>query len=199
MLEFARATGLDTLVSRVAAARASRTKGKGHAKADVAQGYTGKNYMSRRVYTKTLAELEGLEAALKTTIPAAIQKARELGDLRENAEYHSAKLKQSQAEARVLQLAERLREVTLIDETPPEAGVAGPGTEVTIAVDGEAAMRLWILGDGDGDQGANVVSYRAPVGLALLGRRVGDRAQWAGDGKDVAGTLTKVEPKPPAS
>src|SRR5439155_15164429 len=152
--------------------------------------------MSRRVYTKTLAELEGLEAALKTTIPAAIQKARELGDLRENAEYHSAKLKQSQAEARVLQLAERLREVTLIDETPPEPGVAAPGTEVTIAVDGEAPMHVWILGDGDGDQGANVVSYRAPVGLALLGRRVGDRVHWAGDGKDIAGTLSRVEPKP---
>jgi transcription elongation factor GreA len=200
VIEFAGATGLDTLVRRVAEFRKSRLKikGKGGAKADVAQGYTGRNFMSRRAYERTRTELEALEASLKTTIPAAIQKARELGDLRENAEYHSAKLKQSQAEARVLQLAERLREVTLIDETPPEPGVAGPGTEVTVRVSANEEITVWILGDGDGDFGSNVVSYRAPVGLALLGHRVGDTVAWTGDGAEIAGTIARVVSRSPA-
>ncbi len=197
VLEFAQATGLTTLTNRVAEARQKRARGRGTAIVDVAQSYTGKNYMTRRVYEKTRTELEALEAALKSTIPAAIQKARELGDLRENAEYHSAKLKQSQAEARVMQLADRLREVTLIDDTVPERGVAAPGTEVKVDIHDGGTQTVWILGDGDGDMGPNVVSYRAPVGLALLGHRVGDKVTWSADGRDVFGTVIGVVPKRP--
>jgi len=200
LVEFARAAGLTTLTSRVAEARTARLKGRSKTSgADAAaQAYTGKNYMSRRAYERTKGELEALEAALKTTIPQAIQKARELGDLKENAEYHSAKLKQSQAESRVGLLADRLREVTLIDDLSPDPGVAGPGTEVELALDGGGTQRAWILGEGDGDFGTEVVSYRAAIGKALLGRKAGDRVQWAADGREVTATVTAVRPRPPA-
>jgi transcription elongation factor GreA len=197
IVEFARATGMKGLVTRVAEARHARAKGRG-GKNEVAQAYTGKNYMSRRHYERTRTELENLEAALKTTIPQAIQKARELGDLKENAEYHSAKLKQSQAEVRVGVLADRLREVTLIDELQPEPGVAGPGTEVLIELAGGGTQKVWILGEGDGDFGPEVVSYRAAIGKALLGHKAGDKVLWAADGRDVAGTVLTVHARPPA-
>jgi transcription elongation factor GreA len=200
VVEFARAAGLTTLTGRVAEARKARLKGRSRS-ADpdaAAQAYSGKNYMSRRAYERTKTELEALEAALKTTIPQAIQKARELGDLKENAEYHSAKLKQSQAESRVGLLADRLREVTLIDDLSPDPGVAGPGTEVELALDGGGTQRAWILGEGDGDFGTEVVSYRAAIGKSLLGRKAGDRVQWAADGREVHATVTAVRPRPPA-
>jgi len=57
---------------------------------------------------------------------------------------------------------------------------------------------VWILGDGDGEFGANVVSYRAPVGLALLGHRVGDTVAWTGDGAEIAGTIARVVSRSPA-
>ena len=199
LVEFARAAGLTTLTTRVAEARQARVKGRAKTKdADVAaQAYTGKNYMSRRMYERTKGELESLEQALKTTIPQAIQKARELGDLKENAEYHSAKLKQSQAETRVGLLAERLREVTLIDDLAPDPGVAGPGTEVTVTLDGGGTQVVWILGEGDGEFGPEVVSYRAAVGKALLGRKAGDKVMWNADSRDITGTIDSVRVRPP--
>jgi transcription elongation factor GreA len=199
LVEFARAAGLQILTTRVAEARLARVKGRTKTKdADVAaQAYSGKNYMSRRMYERTKGELEALEAALKTTIPQAIQKARELGDLKENAEYHSAKLKQSQAETRVNLLAERLREVTLIDDLTPDPGIAGPGTEVTVALDGGGTQIVWILGEGDGEFGPEVVSYRAAVGKALLGRKVGDKVMWNADGRDIGGTVESIKVRPP--
>ncbi|MEP7028145.1 MAG: GreA/GreB family elongation factor [Candidatus Eisenbacteria bacterium] len=198
VVEFARATGMNSLVQRVAEARQSRVRVRGSAADEAAQAYTGKNYLSRRTYERTKSELDALEAALKSTIPQAIQKARELGDLKENAEYHSAKLKQSQAEARVGLLAERLREVTLIDDLAPEPGIAGPGTEVLVELDGGGTQKVWILGEGDGDFGSEVVSYRAAVGKALLGHKEKERVLWSADGRDVGGTIRSVRARPPA-
>ncbi len=201
LLAFAQATGLNALTTRVEEERQARVRGaKKSKKADTtagAQAYSGKNYMTRRVYERTRQELLDLEAALKTTIPQAIQKARELGDLRENAEYHSAKLKQGQAEARVLLLVDRLREVELIDDLVPDAGVAAPGTQVTIAHDGGSTSSYWILGEGDNELGPEVVSYRAPIGLALLGHREGDAVSWLAEGAEVRGTVARVEARPP--
>jgi transcription elongation factor GreA len=198
MLEFAGAVGLKGLLERVEEERRARARGRVQVSEDPAAAYSGRNYMTRRMYERTRGELESLETALRTTIPQAILKARELGDLRENAEYHSAKLKQSQAEARVLLLAERLREVTIIDDLPADAGVAGPGTEVEIAIEGGAVQRYWILGEGDNDLGPEVVSYRAAIGRALLGRRVGDPVTWTTDGRETRGTVRAVTPRRPA-
>jgi len=185
-------------VRRIADARQARTRDRVGSQDEAAQAYSGKNYLTRRMYERTKTELEALEAALKSTIPQAIQKARELGDLKENAEYHSAKLKQSQAESRVGLLSDRLREVTLIDDLNPEPGVAGPGTEVVIELDGGGSQKVWILGEGDGDFGPEVVSYRAAVGKALLGRKEGEHVLWAADGRDVGGTIRSVRARPPA-
>ena len=204
ILEFCEAAGLRTLLGRLAEARSARAKGKtGGANDDsgaaaAAVLYGGRNLMTRRVYERTRTELADLENALKTTIPAAIQKARELGDLKENAEYHSAKLKQSQAEGRVLQLAERLREVALIDELAHEPGVASPGTEVDLDLAGGGTATWWILGEGDGELGPEVVSYRAALGKALLGRKVGDTVRWQADGEERSATVRAVRPRPPA-
>lgn len=199
IVSFAEAVGLGSLLVRLREARRARARGKGAmTDGQAAAAYGGRNLMTRRVYERTRQELADTENALRTTIPAAIQKARELGDLKENAEYHSAKLKQSQAEGRVLQLAERLREVALIDELKPETDVASPGTEVDVEFDGGGRGTYWILGEGDGDLGPEVVSYRAALGKALLGRRVGDSVRWQADDSERSGVIRAVRPRPPA-
>jgi len=120
--------------------------------------------------------VERLERELRTTIPASIQKARELGDLRENAEFHSAKLKQANVSKLVRSLKLRLARARFVDDAEYKDGVVGLGTEVTLESDDEVAT-WWILGEGEQHHGDHVVSFQAPVGRALVGRTIGDEVE----------------------
>src|SRR4029077_20108974 len=117
-------------------------------------------------------ELEEIERELRTTIPQTIQKARELGDLKENAEYHSAKLKQSNAQKRAGSLQLRISRARFVEDAEYHEGVAGLGTEV-ILEDGPETASYWILGDGEHHLGAHVISHQTPVARAILGRVAG--------------------------
>jgi len=132
--------------------------------------------MTRPTWEKLKAELSAIERELKTTIPQTIQKARELGDLKENAEYHSAKLKQSNAQKQAASLQLRLGRARFVEEAEYKEGIVGLGTEVALSSGGERAS-YWILGDGEQHLGANVISFQAPIGKALVGRKVGDQVQ----------------------
>jgi transcription elongation factor GreA len=113
---------------------------------------------------------------LKTTIPEAIRKAREHGDLRENAEYDSAKAKQATYAKRFEELERLLKGVRLIENLERPPGVALPGTVVRLEPQepGGEPLSYWLLGEGDQDLGESVVSYKAPVGKAIAGKRAGD-------------------------
>jgi transcription elongation factor GreA len=129
--------------------------------------------MTRATWERLSKELERLERELKTTIPATIQKARELGDLRENAEYHSAKMKQSNVSKLVASLQLRLARARFVDDAEFRDGVVGLGTEVMLESDGETTT-YWVLGESEQHFGDHVVSFQAPVGRALMGHVVGD-------------------------
>ena len=132
--------------------------------------------MTRATWERLKVELERLERELRTTIPATIRKARELGDLRENAEYHSAKLKQANVSKLVASLQLRLGRARFVDEMPFKDGIVGLGSEVVLEGDNEV-VTYWILGEGEHHHGANVLSYQAPVGRALMGRALGDEVE----------------------
>ena len=91
--------------------------------------------MTRATWTLLKAELDRLENELRTTIPATIQKARELGDLKENAEYHSAKLKQANVSKIVGSLQLRLSRARFVDDVTHKDGKIGVGTEVVLESD----------------------------------------------------------------
>jgi transcription elongation factor GreA len=129
--------------------------------------------MTRPTWEKLKAELEGIERELKTTIPQTIQKARELGDLKENAEYHSAKLKQANAQKQAGALQLRIGRARFVEDSDYKDGVVGLGTEVALSC-GAERMSYWILGDGEQHLGDNVISFQAPIGKSLVGRVVGD-------------------------
>jgi transcription elongation factor GreA len=132
--------------------------------------------MTRATWELLSRELERLERELRTTIPATIQKARELGDLRENAEYHSAKLKQANVSKLVRSLQLRLARARFVDDAEYRDGVVGLGTEVTLESDDDVTT-YWILGEGEHHHGDHVVSFQAPVGRALVGRSIGDQVE----------------------
>jgi transcription elongation factor GreA len=132
--------------------------------------------MTRATFERLTVELERMERELRTTIPATIQKARELGDLRENAEYHSAKLKQANVSKLVAALQLRLSRAKFVDEMTHTDGVVGLGTEVVLESD-EDVRSFWILGEGEQHHGEHVVSFQAPVGRALMGHTIGDEIE----------------------
>ena len=135
--------------------------------------------MSRPTYDRLEAELKKLSLELKTTIPAAIEKARQLGDLRENAEYEAAKLKQANAAARVQELITTLERTRLLETMEIDASRVGVGTEASLQpIDGNGGtVTYWLLGDGDSGLAPGVLSYRAPLARPLLGKTVGSEVE----------------------
>jgi transcription elongation factor GreA len=131
--------------------------------------------MSRPTYERLEREMKKLSLDLKTSIPAAIEKARQLGDLRENAEYEAAKLRQATAAARLQELITTLERTRLLDTIEIDETRIGVGTEVALEpLEGERTpIRYWILGEGDGGLGPGVLSYRAELARPLLGREAG--------------------------
>ena len=132
--------------------------------------------MSRPTYEKLEAEFKRIKLELKTSIPAAIEKARQLGDLRENAEYEAAKQRQANAAARAQELMNLLDRTRLLETIEVDPTRVGVGTEVSLQpVDapGAPAVQYWILGEGDHALGPGILSYRAPILKPLLGKPEG--------------------------
>ncbi len=153
--------------------------------------------MTRATWARLHRELELLERELRTTIPATIRKARELGDLRENAEYHSAKLKQATVSKRATSLARRLARARFVDDAEYKPGVAGLGTRVRLEGDGRTRS-YWILGEGEQHHGPEVVSFQSAVGRALMNRSVGDEVELGEEGERRRFRVAAVERQLPA-
>ncbi|MBD3161039.1 MAG: hypothetical protein GF346_02610, partial [Candidatus Eisenbacteria bacterium] len=182
VLDFLADAGWDAVVDEVRSAHAARTDralgvGADGASADYQRGHL----MTRATYQKLLHERNQLVWELKNTIPEAIRKARELGDLRENAEYDAAKHKQADYAHRAGELSRRLSEARKIEDLTPPPGEAAPGTQVVVtdATTNEEKV-FWILGEGDDWHGPDVVSYATPLGRKFLGKRIGDRVRIVG-------------------
>jgi transcription elongation factor GreA len=176
-LELAERIGLAEVVAAVHAAREASTRklfDQVGRQADV-----DLPVMTRATWERLNGELERMERELRTEIPKTIQRARELGDLRENAEYHSAKLKQANLSKQVAALQLRLRQARFVDDVPHQEGVAGPGSEVVIERDHQRTT-YWILGEDEHHHGKHVISFQAPVGRALTGKAIGDEVMIEG-------------------
>lgn len=120
-------------------------------------------------------EIEGLSHELRVTLPHAIQKAVELGDLRENGDYRSALERQQFVQARLGHLTQRLAEISRIDVDTVPADRVGFGSKVRLrnTRTGESSNHTLVAGDFI-DLDAGHVSMASPLGRALLGRSVGE-------------------------
>jgi len=119
-------------------------------------------------------EILGLERELKTELPKEIQRARELGDLRENAEYQAAKERQTFLQARIGMLKRRVAELSLMNMDRIPHGKAGLGSTIHLrAASGDTVVyRLVMPEDADADKG--LISTASPIGRALLNKEEGD-------------------------
>ncbi len=117
------------------------------------------------------AELTDLTVVQRPQVIERVKNARELGDLRENADYEAARNEQSFLEGRVLALEEKIRTAMVIEA--PTGNIVALGSTVRYELDGEAAA-LTIVGSTESDPAAGKISQASPVGKALMGHRTGD-------------------------
>jgi transcription elongation factor GreA len=120
------------------------------------------------------AELEQLETEGRREMAARILAARELGDLKENAEYHIAKEDQAHLETRIKRLQQRLREARVVEAPAGATDEVAFGATVTV-VDEESGREATytIVGPTEADMAAGKLSAESPVAQALLGTKVG--------------------------
>jgi transcription elongation factor GreA len=154
--------------------------------------------MTRATWEKLHRELERMEQELRTTIPATIQRARELGDLKENAEYHAAKQKQANVSKIVASLQLRLGRARFVEDAEHKDGIVGLGSEVVLESDRDMVTH-WVLGEGEHHLGDHVISFQAPVGRALMGRSIGDEVEIGEGAERRRYHIVSVERKLPAA
>ena len=119
-------------------------------------------------------ELENLKTVRRKEVAEKIKEARGQGDLSENAEYDAAKEEQSEIESRIIQLENLLRNAEVIDEDVLKMDVVNLGSKVTVLdVEFDEEMEYTIVGSTEADPMNGRISNESPLGMALLGQKVG--------------------------
>jgi transcription elongation factor GreA len=130
--------------------------------------------VKERIVKRFKDEIAALERELKFELPKEIKRARELGDLRENAEYKAAKERQDLVNARIAMLKKRAGEIALmnLDRIPRDR--AGFGSTVHLrAENGEIVVYQLVMPE-EADAGKGLISTSSPIGRAILNKEEGD-------------------------
>jgi transcription elongation factor GreA len=123
------------------------------------------------------AELEKLQTTNRRAMAARILAARELGDLKENAEYHIAKDDQAHLETRIKRLRQRLRNAVVV-ETSDDDAVFSFGRTAEVRDEGTGTVHTWtIVGPTEANVAQGKLSTESPVARALIGRAAGETVE----------------------
>ncbi|RJQ71591.1 transcription elongation factor GreA [Pseudonocardiaceae bacterium YIM PH 21723] len=152
-------------------------------------------WLTQEAYDRLKAEQDEL-IDNRPVIAAEINARREEGDLRENGGYHAAREEQGKQEARIRQLQELLR-TAKVGEAPKQAGIASPGSVLTVRYEGDDDTESFLLAtreEGSHD-GLEVYSPSSPLGEALMGAKEGDVREYTlPNGNSQKVTLVKAVP-----
>jgi len=137
-----------------------------------------KEPMLKSTFERLSKELEQLKSEERVKIAKAIDQARELGDLKENAEYHAAKEKQGLIEARITELTDLISRAHIIDpKSLPHTRVSFGSTVELIDLDDESKVIYTIVGSQESDPNRGFISISSPMGRALIGKEEGDEIE----------------------
>ena len=130
--------------------------------------------MKEQLLKKLHDEISALDRELKLELPLEIKRARELGDLRENAEYHAAKERQTYVQARISMLQKRVSDIQLInlDKIPHNKAAFGSTVHLREDTGSDVVFQLVMPEDADVDKG--LISTSSPIGRAIVGKEEGD-------------------------
>ena len=137
-----------------------------------------KEPMLKATFDRLSAELEQLKTVERAKIAQVIDTARELGDLKENAEYHAAKDKQGLMEARILDLTDLIGRAQVIDpSTLPHKRVSFGSTVELIDQEDDSEETYTLVGTQESNPDKGLISIGSPMARALLGKEEGDEVE----------------------
>lgn len=146
-------------------------------------------------FASLVGELTHLREVVRGAIVRDIEDARAHGDISENSEYEDAKERQAHCDGRVKQLESRIASAEVIDITrlpPSDRVVFGATVKIENPKTGET--RTWrIVGEDEADVEKSKISYRSPLGQALIGRRPGEEATVTAPSGNQSWEIVEVE------
>ncbi len=124
-------------------------------------------------------ELEKLKYEFKVELPKIISKARSYGDLKENAEYHAARERQSFVKARIAQFSEQLAKLNDLNLSDIPKDKIGFGSEVTVIdLESEDRINFTIVSSDEISPSEGKISLSSPIGIALQNKKAGDKVEF---------------------
>jgi len=133
--------------------------------------------MKAKILKKFEDEVAVLERELKTELPKEIQRARELGDLRENAEYHAAKDRQTIVNSRIAMLKRRIAEIAIMNLEKIPHDRAAFGSTVHLIEDNGGKIVYQLVMPEEADAAKGLISTSSPIGRAIVGKTEGDQVK----------------------
>lgn len=152
-----------------------------------------RHQLSQHAFERLKAELDDLTTRGRIEVAGKIERARALGDLSENGDYHAAKDEQGHMEGRIRHLEHIIANAEIV--APPENGVVGPGSIVTVVYEGDdnSSPERYLLGHIEERTDLDVVSPTSPLGEALVGAHEGDWVTYQAPNGELRVQVLKVE------
>jgi transcription elongation factor GreA len=152
---------------------------------------TQKEYLSKEKYEELKEELEFLTHVRRREIAEALEAAKALGDLSENAEYHSARELQAGVEERIMVLEEIIKNAVIMGGKH-KTDTVGVGSVVTLKR-GKEEKTYTIVGSEEANVAEGKISNKSPLGEAAMGKKKGDKFAYSTPGGDVNAEILEIK------
>jgi transcription elongation factor GreA len=150
--------------------------------------------LSQAAHDRLVAELEDLRTHGRIELADRIERAREHGDLKENAEYHAAKEEKAKMEARIAKLFGILENAVIVEGGSSDTVIAGSIVELRYADDDDDEAERYLVGSiEERHDDLHVVSPQSPMGEALLGGVVGDTVTYQAPNGELSVVILAIE------
>jgi transcription elongation factor GreA len=149
-------------------------------------------HLSPQAHERLTAELEERTTTRRRELSLAIERAREYGDIKENADYDAAKNEHGLNEARIRQLEQMLKNAVVIDASTA-GDVVEAGTLVDIRYEGDDDLMTYLVGSiEERNEKYTVLSTNSPIGMAILGKGPGATVTYQGPKREMSVTVVAV-------
>jgi transcription elongation factor GreA len=150
-------------------------------------------HLSPQALERLHEELAWRSGEHRREISLSIERARELGDLSENADYDAAKDEQGKNEARIRQIEQILKTAVLVED--PAGDVVAPGCLVELRYEGDNDVQTYLVGSiEERHDRYDVLSTNSPLGQAVLGKEPGATVTYQGPRRELSVTVVGVRP-----
>ena len=151
-----------------------------------------REYLTKEKYAELALELEHLKKVERKSVAEALESAKALGDLSENAEYHDARAKQGNLEDRISQIENVLKNAEIM--SLHHTTVVGVGSTVVVQKKGDKEKNTYkIVGSEEANAADKKISFKSPFGMAIMGKQKGDDFEVSAPKGDISYKVIDVE------